>query len=59
MDKENTQEDTYYPLEEGSANYGSKAKSGPPAVFVNKVSPEHRHAYLFQYYLRLLLCCND
>lgn len=32
MDRENTQ-DTYYFLDEESANYGLKAKLGPPSAF--------------------------
>lgn len=59
MDKENIQEDIYYFLEEGLVNYGLKVKLGLLVVFVNKVLLEYRYVYLFQYYLRLFLCCND
>ena len=33
--------------EQKSANYGPRAKSSPPAVFVNKVFLEHSHAHLY------------
>ena len=46
-------------LDQGSANYSSWAKSGPPLVFVIKVLLERIHIYLFTYCLWLLSCYSE
>lgn len=48
-----------YSLEEELANYGPKAKSGPPPVSLSEVLPEQNHAHLFKYYPGLFWCYND
>lgn len=50
---------TAHILRQESENYGLRAKSSPPRVFVNKVLLEHIKAHLFTYCLWLLSHYNS